>query len=87
MRFRRIYGVLGVEFGKAPVVWPATPGTHGLMTPVLSVGPVPIAALLAPVAVMPPPLLVSAIEFVDCASLDDEWSMSAFVLLHAGLEF
>jgi hypothetical protein len=57
------------------------------MTPVLSVGPVPIAALLAPVPVMPLPLLVSAMELADWPVLDGEWAMSAFVLLQAGLEF
>jgi hypothetical protein len=56
------------------------------MMPVLSVGPVPIAALLAPVPVMPLPLLVSAIEFADCPALDGECVISASVLLHAGLE-
>jgi hypothetical protein len=38
------------------------PGTHGLFTPVLSIGPVAIEALLAPVPVIPPSL-VAAIVF------------------------
>lgn len=50
--------------GIAPVVWPAVPGTQGLLTPVLSVFPVPIDALLAPVPVFPESEVVAAMLVV-----------------------
>jgi hypothetical protein len=51
--------------GSAPVVvWPAVPGTQGLLTPILSVFPVPIEALLAPVPVFPESEVVAAMLVV-----------------------
>jgi hypothetical protein len=49
------------EFGNAPVVVAFAAGTQGLIGPVLSVVPVPIAALLAPEPAFPASELVSAI--------------------------
>jgi len=64
------------EPGSAPVTdWPVEPGTQGLITPVLSVVPVPIDALLAPLPVFPESEDVAAIEVVGegaraCAAIE-----------------
>jgi hypothetical protein len=70
--------------GSAPV-WdsPVVPGTQGLITPVLSVLPVPIDALLAPVPVFPESEEVAAM-FVVCVD-DGFCAASAAVWLQAGL--
>jgi len=70
--------------GSAPVaVWPAVPGTHGLLTPILSVFPVPIDALLAPVPIFPESEVVAAMLVV----CDDDGVCEAIdaVRLQAGL--
>lgn len=83
------YGVFGVEFGKAPELplVPVAPGTHGLFTPVLSVGPVPMAALLAPEAVLAPSLLVPAMVAAPFCAPAGACAMAALVLLQTGLVF
>jgi len=77
------YGELD-PLGTAPVLWPDSPGTHGLLTPVLSTGPVAIDALLAPDPAIPPSLVEPAIEVVgDEPPVCD---VRALVRLQAGLE-
>jgi hypothetical protein len=62
-------------------VTPVVPGVQGLITPVLSTGPVAIEALLAPEPVLPASEVVPAIMLAD----DGFWLAMAAVCWQAGL--